>query len=181
MKRLTTAIVVAATLVLTGCAVAPPQPREEPFSLRLSPASLGGDLALQQRVTVTAMGRSQQMDVAVEADADSVRFAVLDLGQTVARLEWDGHAMKETRPAGWPAVVTGQRVLGDLQMVYWPADAIRSALPEGWSLQADEQGRTVRSLKDIVMRVRYPSPGTAELENIPGGYSLRMDRWPDKP
>jgi hypothetical protein len=181
MKHLTTAVLVAAALSLSGCASTPAQPREEPFSLRLSPASLGGDLALQQRVTVTAMGRSQQMDVAVEADAESVRFAVLDLGQTVARLEWDGHAMKETRPAGWPAVVTGQRVLGDLQMVYWPADAIRSALPEGWSLQADEQGRTVRSLKDIVMRVRYPSPGTAELENIPGGYSLRMDRWPDKP
>ena len=177
MTRLLSCTVVAAALVLSGCAGVQPV-REEPFSLRLSPASLGGDLALQQRVTVTAMGRSQQMDVAVEADADAVRFAVLDLGQTVARLEWDGHAMKETRPAGWPAVVTGQRVLGDLQMVYWPADAIRAALPEGWSLQADEQGRTVRSLKDIVMRVRYPSPGTAELENIQGGYSLRMDRWP---
>jgi hypothetical protein len=180
MRLLSTTVVLAAALSVAGCAGVPAA-REEPFTLRLSPASLGGDLALQQRVTVTAMGRSQQMDVAVEADAQTVRFAVLDLGQTVARLEWDGHDMKETRPAGWPAVVTGQRVLGDLQMVYWPAEAIRAALPQGWSLQADEQGRTVRSLKDIVMRVRYPSPGTAELENIPGGYSLRMDRWPTQP
>ena len=170
----------AAALLLSACASVTPA-REEAFSLRLPPASLGHDLMLQQRVTVTAMGRSQQMDVAVEADAEAVRFAVLDLGQTVARLEWDGHDLKETRPAGWPAVVTGQRVLGDLQMVYWPADAIRGALPQGWTLQADEQGRTVRSLKEIVLRVRYPSPGTAELENVQGGYQLRMDAWPAKP
>lgn len=181
MRRLATGVAAAVALALSACAIAPAPSREAPFALRLSPASLGGDLALQQRITVTAMGRSQQMDVAVEADAQTVRFAVLDLGQTVARLEWDGHDLKETRPAGWPAVVTGQRVLGDLQMVYWPADAIRAALPEGWTLQADAQGRTVRSVRDIVVRVRYPAPGSAELENIPGGYTLRLDRWPTKP
>jgi hypothetical protein len=165
-------------LLLAACATAPA--REE-LALRLSPASLGHELALQQHMTVSAYGQSQQLDVAIEVDAEAVRMAVMDFGQTVARLEWDGHDLSESRARGWPEAVTGSRVLSDLQLVHWPLEAIRPALPEGWSVQEDAQGRTVRRGDVTVIRVRYPAPGSAELENLATGYRLRLDAWPSAP
>ncbi len=64
---------------------------------RLSPASLGKDLAVQQQLSVTTRGETQRVDVLLEVDATAVRLALVTMGQTAARLEWDGHKLSETR------------------------------------------------------------------------------------
>jgi hypothetical protein len=166
-----------ASLVLLLSACATPAPQQE-LSLRLSPASLGRELALQQRMTVSAHGRTQQMDVAIEVDAGAVRMAVMDFGQTIARLEWDGRSLQESRAKGWPDTVTGARVLSDLQLVHWPLTAIHAALPAGYSIDGDASARTVRFHDAALVRVRYPAPGSAELDNLAAGYQLRLDAWP---
>jgi hypothetical protein len=158
--------------LLAGCAAIAPPPA---FELRLAPASLGHELALRQRMTVSAQGRSQQLEVAVEADADAVRLALIDFGQAVARLEWDGRTLQESRAPGVPAAVSGARVLTDLQLVHWPAEAVRAALPAGWSLVSINDSRLVFHGQVLVVRVDYPAPGTAELENVAGGYRLRLE------
>ncbi|MDB5857878.1 MAG: hypothetical protein JWQ76_1567 [Ramlibacter sp.] len=164
-------------LLLAACAAPRPMADSE-LTLRLSPASLGRVLALQQRMTVSAHGRAQQMDVAIEVDADAVRMAVMDFGQTVARLDWDGRTLNESRAKGWPDSVTGARVLSDLQLVHWPLAAIRTALPAGWSVEAEGTARVVRFRDATMIRVQYPAPGTAELDNLAAGYRLRLDAWP---
>lgn len=169
-------LVLALLAPLAGCVHPPRLP--EPYALRLSPASLGRELALQQRMTLTVHGFTQQMDVALEADAQAVRLAVMAFGQTVARLDWDGRELKESRARGWPPAVTGARVLGDLQLVHWPAAAIRAALPAGFSLDEDG-GRMLRVGDTVLARVRYPAPGSAELDNLAGHYRLRLDAWPE--
>ena len=174
---MTRRLLAALALLLSACATPAPPPE---LALRLSPASLGRELAVQQRMTVSAQGRSQQMDVAIEADAQAVRLAVMDFGQTVARLEWDGVRLEESRARGWPATVTGARVLSDLQLVHWPLDAIRGALPAGYSIEGDAAGRTVRFHAAPLLRVRYPAPGSAELDNLAAGYRLRLDAWPGR-
>lgn len=177
MKLAIRLFVAAAVLLLAACA-ATPQVAPDELTLRLPPASLGRELALQQRMTIVAMGRSQQMDVAIEVDSEAVRLAVLVLGQTVARLEWDGRALTESRASGWPAAVTGARVLSDLQLVHWPVEAIRAALPAGWSLQADGGGRVLLFRDAPVIRVRYPATASAELDNVAAGYRLVLEGWP---
>ena len=176
MTTLTHALAIAC-LAASGCAAVPAAPDGDAMALRLQPAALGRELALQQRMTVTVKGCTQQLDVALEVDRDAVRLAVLDLGHTLARLEWNGRELTESRAAGWPAAVSGQHVLTDLQLVYWPPEAIRPALPAGWSLQVDGDGRTVRSPASVAWRVRYPAPGAAELENVGAGYALRLESW----
>lgn len=168
-------LLLAGTGVLAGCARPRVPTLPEPYALRLSPASLGRELALQQRMTLTVFGHTQQMDLALEADAQAVRLAVLAFGQTLARLDWDGRELKEQRAPGWPPMVTGARVLSDVQLVHWPADAIRAALPPGFSLQADEAGRVLASGSTPLVRVRYPAPGTADLDNLAGRYRLRLE------
>ena len=75
-----------ALLLAAGCATSPTPTANEPDSplLRLAPASLGRTLALQQQLTVAARGQTHRLDVILEADADSVRLAMMNLGQTVA-------------------------------------------------------------------------------------------------
>jgi hypothetical protein len=169
---------VAAVLVLSLAACATPSASTSAPLLRLQPSALGQTLALQQRLTVQAQGRIQQLDVALEADAQAVHLAVLDLGQVVARLEWDGHALRESRAAGWPDAVRGERILSDLQLVYWPAEAIRPALPAGWSLAVQDGMRSLRSGERTVLQVRYPAAGAAELENLVERYRIRIESRP---
>lgn len=179
MKRWLLAAAVAA---FAGCVHVPPSPQallaRAELPLRLSPASLGRELALQERMTVTAWGRTQQLDVALEADAGAVRLAVLAFGQTVARLDWDGRELTEQRARGWPAAVTGAAVLRDLQLVHWPLQAIQPALPAGWSVDSEGTDRVLRLAGRTMIRVRYPAAGTAELHNLAAGYFLRLEAAP---
>lgn len=172
------AIAVLVSSLLAACASTRPAPPPD-FALRLSPASLGRELAVQQRMTVTAFGHSQQLDVALEVDAQALHLAVLDFGQTVARLDWDGSKLTETKARGWPDAVTGARVLSDVQWVQWPADAIRAGLPAGWTLDAHDDARTVRYDGAPVLRIRYPQAGVAELDNLAAHYQVRLQSWPE--
>jgi hypothetical protein len=173
------ALLAAAIGLLSACVHAPPPPHVllagADLPLRLHPASLGRELALQERMTVTAWGGTQQLDVALEVDAQAVRLAVLAFGQAVARLEWDGRELKEQRARGWPAAITGSAVLRDLQLVHWPIAAIQPALPAGWSLALEGEDRVLRLRGRTVIRVRYPAPGRAELHNLLAGYALRLE------
>ena len=173
MKRRLLLATLAATLA--GCARPRLPTPPEPYALRLPPASLGRDLVLQQRMSIAVGGFRQQLDVALEVDAEAVRMAVMAFGQTVARLEWDGRQLRETRARGWPSAVSGGRVLSDLQLVHWPVDAIRAGLPFGLQLDADGTQRVLRSGSTTIARVRYPGPGIAELDNLAGHYSLRLE------
>ncbi|HEX7889588.1 MAG TPA: DUF3261 domain-containing protein [Ramlibacter sp.] len=173
MKRWGLALV---ALLLTACAHRPVPPLAE-LPLRLSPASLGRELVVQQRMTVKAYGRSQQLDVAIEADAEAVRLAVLAFGQTVARVDWDGRELRESAVRGFPPGVTGALLLRDVQLVYWPLDAIQAGLPLGWTMQADAGARELRLGGRPVIRVRYPAAGTAELDNLAAHYQVRLENW----
>lgn len=181
LRRCALALVVAvAAPWMVGCASAPLPTANEPDSplLRLAPASLGRTLALQQQLTVAARGQTHRLDVILEADADGVRLALMNLGQTVARLEWDGQKLNETRASWWPAAVKGERILSDLQLVLWPAPAISAALPAGWTLDAREEERVLRREGTVVATVNYPSATRAELVNLRDGYRLSIDSRP---
>jgi len=165
--------------LLVACAappaVSPPAAGREAPLLRLSPAALGGTLALQQQLVVTANGQTHRLDVLLEADPEVVRLAIFNLGQTVARMEWDGKRLEETRAAWWPAAVRGERILSDLQLVWWPADAVRGALPAGWALSAIPELRQLTDGSEIATVVRYLSPTLVEFDNLRAGYRLRIE------
>jgi hypothetical protein len=167
----------AAAVLLAGCAGTLPQaaPDSTPL-LRLPPAALGRSLALQQRLDVFVHGRApQQVEVLLEADAQAVRLALVSLGQTAATLQWDGQQLQETRAPWWPAAVRGERILSDLQLVLWPAEAVRAALPTGWTLEASTEQRVLRLNGDAVATVRYAGAQHAELVNLRDGYRLAIE------
>lgn len=164
----------ACALLASACALQPQALPAMPVLL-LRPQALEKPLALQQRLTVTTAGRTLQVEMALEADHEGVRMVLLDLGQAVARLEWDGRELTERRGPALPAHVRTERILGDVQLVHWPAEVIQSALPLGWTLTVSPTERTLRHEGRLVARVRYPAPHIAELENYAEGYTVRVE------
>lgn len=165
--------------MLVACAAppsaSPPAAGHSAVLLRLPPATLGRNLALQQTLVIDAAGQTRSVDVLLEADPEGVRLALLSLGQTAAKLTWDGTELRETRAAWWPAAVSGERILSDLQLVWWPVAEVRAALPPGWTLHETPNERSLTEGKELVSVVRYLSPTRVELENLRSGYRLRIE------
>ena len=168
-----------AVLLLAGCATSPPAPAVALPALRLSPASLGQELALQQRLVFRHGAHQRELDALLEVDAAEVRLVVQAMGQSGVRLQWDGRELTQQRAAWLPASVRGERVLDDLQFSLWPLDAIRTALPAGW--QVTEQGN-VRELehegRTWLSRTRVDA-ATLHLRNHAEGYELVIESVDD--
>lgn len=183
------AAVLLSTLLLAACAGTPVRAPTadaaaaavaEP-ALQLAPASLGRELALQQRLTFRVGERRDTVDALVEADAASVRVLVHMQGQVALRLDWDGQVLQQQRADWLPAQLQGERVFADLQLVYWPAAAIRAVLPAGWQLDDAPERRQLRHDGELVVDVRYPSPARVELERPGQGLSLLIESTPVTP
>ena len=142
--------------------------------LRLPPSSLGRELAVVQQLEVQAAGQTRSLDVALEADARSVRMAFMQLGQTVARLEWDGRQLEQSLAPGWPKVVSAERVLSDLQLVWWPAEAVRARLMPDWQLAESPHTRELSYKGRLLTSVRKVSPDHIELTQHAEGYTVQI-------
>ena len=132
------AIITASTLA--GCSTAPearaPQGDATPPPLALPPAALGCELALQQHLVVQAPGQpAQELDALLEVDTQTVRLALVHLGQRVGVIVWDGQQLQTELSRWWPAQLAPAQVLGDMQLALWPVDAIARDLPASWMLQ----------------------------------------------
>jgi hypothetical protein len=168
--------VLALAAALAGCAASgPARPAHASPELRLAPALLGRELALQQRITVHAPGHEQQVDALLEADAAHVSLGVVALGQVAARLSWDGVHLEETRASWWPPEVSGGRILSDLQLALWPADAVRAALPAGWRLDEAAGVRTLTDGGEVVAVVTRRPPDTVDIEQRRDHYRLTIE------
>lgn len=107
--------------------------------LRPAPAHLSQAYSLSQRLSVWRLDAPQAppqvVDVQLELDREALRLAGFALGQRVLMLVWDGRALQVQRHPRLPAEVDVARMLRDLCLVYWPAAALRAALPAGWTLE----------------------------------------------
>lgn len=162
-------------LLLAACASAPRRPAVALPPLRLAPAALGCELALQQRLHFQ-MGRAERdLDALLEVDADEARLLVQALGQVGVRLRWDGVELHQERADWLPPQVRPERVLDDLQFAYWPVEAIRAALPPDWAVREGACERRLLRGGATWLVVRYEEAGQLHLENVAEGYRLRIE------
>ncbi|MFP5391803.1 MAG: DUF3261 domain-containing protein [Gammaproteobacteria bacterium] len=167
----------ATALALAGCASDPaPVAR---LGLRLAPAALGESIALQQHLTVERKGRIDELDAAVEADANAVQVVGLALGQRVLSVKYDGKELSAWRHVMLPRQVRAEDVLEDLQLTLWPVEAIAQALPAGWRIEEQGLSRTLYLDDAQVARITYSGAprwsGTVVLDNQRYGYRLSIE------
>ena len=167
-------------------AAATPTPVRQRLGLKLSPASLGQTLSLQQHMIVQRNGRTDEIDTVLEIDPTHLTLVGLAFGQRILTLDYDGKELKTWRHFMLPPQVRGEDVLEDLQLTLWPAAAIRAALPPDWDLQdsgADPatpggMRRTLSYQGKTVALIDYPTAqrwgGTVVLENLRYHYRLTI-------
>jgi hypothetical protein len=177
-------LVLGLALGLSACSSVPTADKAAParLGLKLSPASLGQTLSLQQHLTVERDGRTDELDTALEIDAKRLTLVGLAFGQRVMTLEYDGKELKTWRHFMLPPQVRGEDVLEDMQLTLWPAAAIRAALPAGWTLQDSAEGAGMRRVLSFdgqtITSIAYPSQqrwaGTVILDNLRYRYRLTI-------
>jgi len=163
---------------VTGCRHAPSQAATAASAtpaLRLPPSALPQPLSMQQRLTFVHGERRETVDAMVESDAAGTRLAIHAQGQVALRLDWDGKDLKQQRAPWLPAALDGERVLNDLQLVYWPVAAISAALPQGWTLAEEGGRRVLRKGDEVVATVDFMPPLRARLEQRALGYTLDIE------
>jgi hypothetical protein len=167
------ALLLAALPLLGGCETPPAR-----LGLKLAPSALGESLSLQQHLHVERDGRTDDLDVAVEIDAEHIELVGLAFGQRVLTLHYDGATMKSWRHLLLPPQVRSEDVLEDIQLTYWPVEAIRPALPEGWRIEDEGQRRILWSGDAQVMVIDYSGQprwnGKIQLQNLRYGYRLTI-------
>ena len=170
-------------LLLAGCASPGAPGATRSPRLALAPAALRCEAAVQQRITVELPGRpAQQLEALLEVDAEAVRLAFFVVGQGVGSMVWDGWQWHKELSRQWPAQLTPEQVLSDLQLAFWPARAVQRAVQPPWSVEASATGR--RLLRDGREQVRVQFVGSSAVEIIypqgpvmlrvesPGGFQL---------
>jgi hypothetical protein len=147
-------------------------------TLHLAPAALGRTLALQQQLTITHGTDVHRLEALLEADAGELRLAVQAIGKPALRLRWDGARLEQTHADWLPPQLTGERVLTDLQLAYWPPAAISAALPVGWTLVASSAHRELREDDAVVVAIDYPAPDRIVIDEPLAGFRLDIASVP---
>ncbi|MFJ3045515.1 DUF3261 domain-containing protein [Herbaspirillum chlorophenolicum] len=179
LSRVTAAACLAA-LLLCACSTtdAPPAKPSARLQLRLPPAALGQSISLQQHLTVEREGRTDQLDTALEIDAEHLDLVGLAFGQRVMSLHYDGHELRTWRHFMLPQQVQGEDVLQDVQLTLWPAEAIRKGLPTGWTLRENDGQRTLLLGEETIAVINYPDHkawgGKVVLTNLRYRYKLTI-------
>jgi hypothetical protein len=179
MKRRLLLLTVA---LLAGCASTPLKPSGLP-PLRLAPAALGdARWALNQRLSVWRLDAPdavpQRIDAQLQLDASGLLLAGFAFGQRVLLMQWDGAALNVQRHAMLPAEVDTDRVLRDLCLTFWPAEAVRAALPDGWAWVATADGQALQQAGEARMLLRRPGANIVEIVNLAEGYRLLIESQP---
>jgi hypothetical protein len=166
-----------------GCVDAPAQPAR--LGLKLAPATLGLSLSLHQHLSIERQGRVDELDAALEIDAERLEMIGLALGQRILALRFDGRSLESWRHPLVPEQLRGEDVLEDLQLTLWPIEVIEKALPAGWSIAEDGRRRTLRLLDEPVLVINYSGEprwiGKIELTNLRYQYRLTIQSVSNTP
>lgn len=182
------------TLLAAGCSSlpGPAQPAVVP-ALALSPASLGSDINLAQQLHLAGSRHTllrrivngQTLDAQLEVDAQDVRLAAFAMGTRVFTMHWDGSTLNAEQGSLLLPRVDARRILRDIQLAYWPAAAVQAALPPSWTLEEQENRRTLKFEGREVVVLHYAgSPawqGQTLLDNHLEGYRLRIESVVQEP
>lgn len=202
MRWLNSVCLVLLSLLLACCASKPdisPSALQMP-EIKLAPSALGASISLAQRLTLVNTGSpdinarpqaQRTLDALLEIDSDSVRLAGFAMSQRVLTLAWDGKALNSTRHFLLPAEVNADKVLRDIELSYWPAEAIRAVLPSDWTLldvgsdKSDDKKndavneRSLRYKGETQVLIHYSATprwaGRAELDNRLEHYRLTIE------
>ena len=148
----------------------------------LAPATLGADRSVTQIVRGALGEREVTMSCVVTVKDGAMTIVGLSaMGVRLFTLKYDGQSTSVDSMMAMPPQLTPERLLADLQLVFWPLDALRQPLAAaGWQVSDAAPGtRRLRRDTLLVAEVHYattdPWSGRSWLVNLEHGYTLSIE------
>jgi hypothetical protein len=164
--------------LLAACVTPALQPPANDLGLKLAPSALGAVISLQQHLSVERDDKIEELDTALEVDAQQLELVGLALGKRVMSLHYDGKTVQSWRHPMLPEQVRAEDVLQDIQLTLWPADVIQQALPTGWRIEEKGLRRTLLANEVPVMVIDYSNQvrwsGKVVLSNLRYHYRITI-------
>lgn len=183
MLRTLTSLLCA--VLLMACAAAPAPPAALPSLQPLAPAALGASRRSRQIVHAAFGEREATLQCVLSVDAQRVGVIGLTAsGQRLFGLDYDGSRSTVDAGSLLPTQIPPERLLTDLQLVYWPLAAWQAATAGGdWRVSESVPGtRRLHHRERLVAEVHYaggdPWNGRVWLSNFQFGYALTVDAQP---
>jgi hypothetical protein len=175
----------ALTLAL-GCA----QPRmkpKDPGLFLLAPSAAGTELSVTQSLVFKKGSTRMEALAVLEVGRDAVSLVGMGpLGNRILSIRWDGSRLDKESDPHMPADLPLELILRDVQLAFWPAQALRQGLPgPSWTLEDSGQERLLRQGGKDVVRIRYGGAdrwrSPVAFEHLGLGYSLEINPIKDEP
>jgi hypothetical protein len=148
----------------------------------LPPSTLGADRAVNQLVRGALGEREMTINCVVTVKGGTMTIVGLSaMGVRIFTIEYDGQTTSVDANLPVPPQLTPERLLADLQLVYWPLSILQKPLAAGgWQVSESTPGtRRLRRDTRLVAEVHYasadPWAGRSWLVNLEHGYTLSID------
>lgn len=151
----------------------------------LPPSTLGSARGASQRLRAAYGKQEVSLDCVVSVDAERLTvIGLLPAGPRVFTVEYDGKQVSAQKSPNLPEALQPELLLNDLQLTFWPREALQAALEKtAWRVtELDPRTRRLTRDSKLVAEVHYatadPWTGRAWLVNFERGYSITIDSQP---
>jgi hypothetical protein len=175
-----------ALCLVLGCAAAKPRP-DDPGLFLLLPSDAGAEVSVTQSLAFSRGGTHFEALAVLQVDKRAVALVGMGpMGNRMLSLRWDGKHLDQQRDSQLPAELPLELILRDVQLAFWPAAALRKALPgRAWTLEDESSQRTLSDAGVAVVRIRYFGQdrwhSKAVFEHLAMGYRLEINPIKDEP
>jgi hypothetical protein len=150
----------------------------------LKPADAGVTLELTQSLVFEKGGTRSESLAAIEVSPEAVAVVGLSpLGNRMLGLRWDGKNYEEERDPSLPKELPLKLILRDMMTAFWPLEAVKAKLPQGWSIEDELGCRTLFQDGHPVIRIHYDAAdrwhGKTNFEHLTLGYRLEITPLPE--
>lgn len=175
-------VAVVAIVALAACA-GTRRPAAAPAVVRpLASPAAGADHTVSQVVRGAVGAREMTLNCVVTVQGGAMNVVGLNaMGVRLFTIRYDGMQVVAEKGLPLPKQLTPERLLADLQLVYWPVAGLEGPLrTAGFELSEPAPAtRRLRRAGQLIAEVHYagadPWQGRSWLVNFEHGYSLQID------
>jgi len=175
-------VVLLEFMLLSSCASLHPPSEAANARPLLAPATLKGDREATQIVHGAFGARELTMHCVLTVHGDILTVVGLTaLGVRAFTLHYDGKEIQVDHDLPVPPQLTPERLLADIQLVYWPLSALQPVLQKaGWQLTEPFSGtRRLRRGATLIAEIHYaaadPWNARSWLVNLQHSYTLGIE------
>ena len=171
---------------LTACAPVARDTRLSWGDWLLPPDALGSSVRAIQQLHIVSGDQSWLVLSVLDVSPRSLTLVGLSgFGRRVITLRYDGVELNEEHHPRVPEELEGRRILRELQLVYWPRDAVLGALPPDWHVEETGRERVLRYAGWTVVHIHCEGEdrwqGHCMYEDLHSGYRLAIDSQVEAP